>query len=121
MRAWLKESKEFMYAENTLVGLSTFYGVLEGMRLTGQSFVIDRPTGIRDVENTEVYENDILHVVYKLTAKEVKEGYLKTVKAPVVYHDGCFVAKDDSQDYMDFLSNEVGELYSFKIIGHGHK
>lgn len=118
MRAWL--GNEFMYAEKTLVGLSVFYGVLHGYELSGKKFVIDRPTGMVDHEGQEVYENDILQVTYKLTAKEIRDGFIKNITGTVIFHDGCFMVKNEEHDYEDYLSEELTKRFTFKIVGHAH-
>lgn len=120
MRAFIHDTHSFYYAGNSLEDLSVFYGVLSGYKISGRRFTLDRPTGMVDHEGQEVYENDILQVTYKLTAKEIRDGYVKNIQGTVIYHDGCFLVQNKEHDYEDFLSSEIGKRYSFKIVGHGH-
>jgi len=120
MRAFLHDTQEFFYADSSKpLDLINFYSILEGYRLKGRKFAIDKPSGVSDIHNTEVYENDKVRVIYLLTADQ-KAGGLRTVEVGwVLYDDCCFVIENNDENYYEYLGTSIlaADAYRLEVIG----
>lgn len=113
IRAYLFKSKEFIYPEdNTPGAISTFFGVLQGYTNKGLKYDINYSSGIKDDEQTEVYEEDLIEVIFKYTG-----GKVEKVSGVVEFVLGCFNVNNEQGLDLD-LANCEGNL---KIIGNSYE
>lgn len=126
MRAWLYNTKEFLYPEEGVpqeLALSSFYGILHGYSLSGKKSHVDRPTEIYDVKGDQIFENDEVEIRYDLTRMEMLSGMKALLRGYVQYSDGCFTAVNEEEDWMEYLGEDLLPAdcrYYVKIVGNRH-
>lgn len=117
VRAYFPDNGEYLYPTSTkLTDIIEFYSYLEGYRLKNREFVIEKGSGIVDVSNIEIFENDWVNVYfYDDKSQSIDECEMEIMK--VTFELGCFCItnKDDMIfDLGNFFVDEEDFLISVR-------
>jgi hypothetical protein len=122
LRAYIHEKKEFYFAPKgkDYESLSEFWAVVRGYNEKGLKVSVDRPTGVLDMNEKMIYENDYCSFVYyyHVTGKhETRNGQVK-------YSNGCFLIVGMYGWYETLWKDpdiNFGYKYKIKIIGNKYE
>lgn len=95
VRAYLHKSKEYLYPEsNNPADLCIFYGILEGYRLKKKEYDLEFGSGVKDVNEHEIYVGDKLIVKY-YDPKLLADGGPDFDEGIVDFVDGVFIVTNE--------------------------
>lgn len=123
MRAYIDESNSFYYPDDDRkypeLNLSTFWGVLHGLRLGNKKFTVTKSTECFDDFNKEIYESDEVEVRHQLTHAERSLGAIGVYRGFVSFEEGSWVIRDDEDQYFEFLGSPDPRFRSAKkVVGN---
>lgn len=87
------------------------YDDLDGMENANERFILDEFTGLNDINNKQIYENDVIKVEYGI--------------GKVIFHHGSFMIEwlDDREANMELLAsrNDGWIRNDLEVLGNIHE